>query len=106
MVRPLSMKERGEIIGLALDIDADIYNDYLSNDSLFPFEGSASHRRVAAAICLIYDTVDEDYYKETNDSYLRIWGRAVMYTTKHGGNSILRIFSNRKKAQAEFNKEN
>ena len=104
MVRPLSMKERGEIIGLALDIDADAYNNYLSDESLFSFEGSASHKRVAAAIRLVYEAVEDERRKETNDSYLSIWGRAVMYTTKHGGNSILRIFPNRKKAQAEFNK--
>jgi hypothetical protein len=104
MVRPLSMKERGEIIGLALDISADVYNEFLKDESVFAFKGSASDKRVAAAIDIVYQAVEEDYRKEHEDMFLSIWGRSILYKTKHGGDNILKVFPNRKKAQAEFNK--
>ena len=106
MIRPLSMKERGEIIGLALDISADAYNNFLSNEELFKFEGSAGARRIGAAIEVIYQAVSEDYRKEHKDFYLSIWGRTILYTTKHGGDSILKVFKSKKKASAEFNQKN
>ena len=44
--------------------------------------------------------------KEHKDFYLSIWGRTILYTTKHGGDSILKVFKSKKKASAEFNQKN
>jgi hypothetical protein len=99
MVRPLSMKERNEIIGLALDIDADFYNERLDTD--WGFTGSNLDKKIGAAIYTVYQATEEDMRLENNDTFVSIWGRVIMYTTKHGGNSILKIFPSRKKAQAE-----
>lgn len=113
MVRPLSMKERGEVIGLALDIDADAYNDFLDNNmNSFNFKGSESDKRVAAAIALVYTAAlfdfdgsgGKDYRKEHDDFYMSLWGRAILYETKHNNENMLKIFPNKKKARAEFNK--
>jgi len=101
MVRPLSMKERNEIIGLALDIDTDKYNNLLVADGWF--EGSNKSKRIAAAVAVIYEGVEHDLRKETNSTFLSIWGRVIMFTTKAGNQSIIKTFPSRKKAQNELN---
>lgn len=113
MPKDLTTRERNEIIGLAIDLNADVYNKYLNDfvDTRICEKGKSDAAIAAAVICLsTWGDSEEPYgyaddFVQNGDTEHYRWNRSVV---KYEPEKLVKldIFVSEEKAKKAINKIN
>jgi len=105
-IKELTVRERNECIGCAIDANLDMYHSFLNGNG-FVFNGSDPDKNIGAAILAMskwgfVDGYHEEYEGDNVAPHMKFrWGRSVLSFDGFKGTYTLETYHNNDRAKKE-----